>query len=643
MKIRKVVRPLAIISLISLVPVFGLTNGPVQPEFMSFEPVDATDMVNLPTGDFSYVLPLGEVKGPAGVGYPIVLSYHSGIMNDQEATWVGLGWSLNVGSINRMVRGFPDDYSGENTIVRMYDRGERGWDYNIGFGYGPISASVGWTEKAGKGVTWFGLTSIGLSGIMLNTRTGGIGIDGGYGIRLGNIPVQMNIGLTVNLGGSSPGLSGSLSLGNPIVSFTLRSNGGVGFSSLGFRAETDGASSMSEKGINQWANGWGIVIPTPWITLSYSYTAWGWSFQQMNQQGAWGYLYQSPEKLTLAVESNNDVLTNAMNVGKFWTYQSKRDPNPGNVSFKANNLYTVISGAKLEYQESGEFNLPSQDIYQFNGQGLSGEFKPYSYNSMSSFYSDLPEEDGIIGKRKADNTFDYYYNDRDMTFKPEFNGGLIFKVLGESALNLVDNVDDDNVGSDYTYPSGYSAYENIDATGNAVNGTRVEPVFGMNPAFKDKLSGFVITDQQGKTYYYTKPLFQLQQVSYNNMEPEVPDFKNKNGIYSQRADLGAYATTWLLTAITGPDYVKRNLQIDDDEVSQDFLQKDGEEDVIDLAQSRSFILPHEGDWGYWAKFRYAYGAPISDKDGSNSNRMPKVQPEDYTNYSNNVTYAPFQG
>jgi len=69
---------------------FASTNGPVAPEAASFEPVDATDMVNLVTGDLSYVMPLLDVPSPEG-GYPLTLSYHAGIAIDQDASWVGLG------------------------------------------------------------------------------------------------------------------------------------------------------------------------------------------------------------------------------------------------------------------------------------------------------------------------------------------------------------------------------------------------------------------------------------------------------------------------------------------------------------------------------------------------------------------------
>ncbi|HEY4205206.1 MAG TPA: hypothetical protein VGM31_00265, partial [Puia sp.] len=88
---------------------YALTSGPTQPEVNSFEPVDTTDMVNLATGDFTYNMPLLEVPGPEG-GYPLSLSYHAGIQPNMDASWVGLGWTVNPGAINRSVNGFPDDW-----------------------------------------------------------------------------------------------------------------------------------------------------------------------------------------------------------------------------------------------------------------------------------------------------------------------------------------------------------------------------------------------------------------------------------------------------------------------------------------------------------------------------------------------------
>lgn len=91
----------------------ALTSGPTQPEFTSFEPVVTTNMVNEFTGDFTYNLPILQIPGPNGGGYAMSLSYHSGASPEEEASWVGYGWTLNPGAINRQKQGIPDDWNGE--------------------------------------------------------------------------------------------------------------------------------------------------------------------------------------------------------------------------------------------------------------------------------------------------------------------------------------------------------------------------------------------------------------------------------------------------------------------------------------------------------------------------------------------------
>lgn len=117
----QVMRGLAVMLLLSLVTeifyptcAWALTGGPSQPEVQGFEPVGTSDMVDMFTGDFTYNIPLLDVDG-----YPINISYHSGISMDDEASWVGLGWSLNAGVINRNVRGLPDDFNGDAITKNM--------------------------------------------------------------------------------------------------------------------------------------------------------------------------------------------------------------------------------------------------------------------------------------------------------------------------------------------------------------------------------------------------------------------------------------------------------------------------------------------------------------------------------------------
>lgn len=90
-----------------------LIAGPGQPEMTSFQSVNSNDMVDLFSGDFSYNIPLMDVGG-----YPINIHYSGGVSMDQEASWVGLGWNINPGTISRSVRGMPDDFNGTDTIEK---------------------------------------------------------------------------------------------------------------------------------------------------------------------------------------------------------------------------------------------------------------------------------------------------------------------------------------------------------------------------------------------------------------------------------------------------------------------------------------------------------------------------------------------
>ncbi len=87
---------------------YALTSGPAQPEMQAFKAAGMNDMVDLFTGDLKYNIPLMDVGG-----YPVNLSYSSGTTMEDEASWVGEGWSLNPGTVNRTLRGLPDDFNGK--------------------------------------------------------------------------------------------------------------------------------------------------------------------------------------------------------------------------------------------------------------------------------------------------------------------------------------------------------------------------------------------------------------------------------------------------------------------------------------------------------------------------------------------------
>jgi hypothetical protein len=94
-------------------PLTTFTTGPGQPEMAAFTSVGSANMVDLFTGDFSYNIPLMDVGG-----YPVNLAYRAGVGMDDDASWVGLGWNVNPGTITRNMRGLPDDFNGVYDSVR---------------------------------------------------------------------------------------------------------------------------------------------------------------------------------------------------------------------------------------------------------------------------------------------------------------------------------------------------------------------------------------------------------------------------------------------------------------------------------------------------------------------------------------------
>ncbi len=136
---------------------FALTAGPSQPEFSSFDSAGASDMVNLFTGDFNYNIPLMDVDG-----YPINIAYHASPGMDQEASWVGLGWNINSGAINRSVRGLPDDFNGEEIKREIKIEDFKAWGVGIGAGVEFVGNSGNFSLSGGMGVTKSNYKGVGL-------------------------------------------------------------------------------------------------------------------------------------------------------------------------------------------------------------------------------------------------------------------------------------------------------------------------------------------------------------------------------------------------------------------------------------------------------------------------------------------------
>ncbi|HTE12600.1 MAG TPA: hypothetical protein VK645_16575, partial [Chitinophagaceae bacterium] len=219
---------------------WALTSGPVQPEMKGFEPAGTANLVDPFSGDFTYNIPLMDVGG-----YPVNIAYHSGSGMDDEASWVGLGWSLNPGVIDRQMRGLPDDFNGSGTdgdrITKEFNlRSDITGGVDFSFSPEVFGFDIGKLASVGVG-----------AGIFYNNKRG-LGIQ--FGLNA-NAPLLSNN--KNNAGTNTAGLSASPSLNfnsqdgasfNPSINYSVaakqRNDWEKNTSSLGL-----GASISSRAGL----------------------------------------------------------------------------------------------------------------------------------------------------------------------------------------------------------------------------------------------------------------------------------------------------------------------------------------------------------------------------------------------------------
>ncbi|UPT68657.1 MAG: hypothetical protein M0D57_08560 [Sphingobacteriales bacterium JAD_PAG50586_3] len=219
----------------------ALTSGPSQPEVQSFEPIGTSDMVDVFSGDFNYNLPLMKVGN-----YPINLFYHGGIGMDDEASWVGLGWNINPGTINRQMRGLPDDFKNDKIEKTTHIRPNNTYTLSAGFGLQVEAFGVPITGISPQySIYYNNYKGLGQS-LNLNIGLGAAQIGFGYDSQSG-IDVDVSVSLTKALQSKESGDRGSIK-GN--VSLGFNSRAGLkgltlGLSASKFKGDASAGSSTS--------------------------------------------------------------------------------------------------------------------------------------------------------------------------------------------------------------------------------------------------------------------------------------------------------------------------------------------------------------------------------------------------------------
>ncbi|NQX37566.1 hypothetical protein HQN84_01850 [Pedobacter steynii] len=610
---------------------FALTSGPENPNATSFEPVDTTDMVNLFSGDLAYNIPLLDIPGPEG-GYPLSLSYHAGIMPGEEASWVGLGWGLNPGAINRTVNGFPDDFNGEQNVVRDYWAGGERTTTSVGVNVGIIgalSAEIGLTVShdtfLGTGIGGFvGLSagfnlvpgvgasaSIGLS----VDPFGGTSITGGLGVGVklaGANGINLNGGIGLGFSANSKGISvgmgadisASLSRGKQyensafgdmstsLLGASLGSGGGgVSLSAIGGYSSVENVNAGR---IQTKTRGWGITIPV-WfgisISLKRNYVRY-WSDETASVP-TYGTLNYPATKGEAPYRSEFDT----------YYLADINDPN-----------YSLL--AKNDPIKSNGGTFPDYDVYSVLGQGIGGYIRPYGYQldvvgkgkhawrgnttnrGTVSSYTEMVEVWDSYEERYywEEQTFEVYHtnNPSKLNFRfvndfsnsytqqdTDFSGNVMNFDLTPKYGNNDGNYGYDPASERLASSRNIEYFSNDEIKNGsaklkgfintaAVGFDRARNPNGSSISSADKrIGGFMVTNESGVTYHYALPVY-----AYD----ESTRTENISGVntYNLQSRANPYATSWLLTAVTGPDYVDIN----------------------------SNGLTDQGDWGYWVSFEY---------------------------------------
>lgn len=340
------------------------TSGPKQPEFSAFQPAGADNLVDLSTGDFNYSVPVLDIDG-----YPLVLGYNSNITMDQEASWVGLGWNLSPGAIDRNMRGLPDDFKGDEVYTEQYTKPHTRWGGGIG-----MSVEIAAFDALGVG---------------LSSSTG-FKIDNYYGMG-----AEQSQGANLGIGSSDS--KGSLNVGLGLSSGTF--DGATLSPSIGLSIKSDKDKDNGTKVGFSLSSPINSRVGLQAVTMGTSLNLNGLSLFQGSGQFNFSKPTFTP-KISMPTRTNSAYFSatiggEAMFVhpaGRFYGSYSKTQQTMTERSIPAYGyMYSHTTKSKEVLHDFNRENqvvfteaiphLPStlitKDIYSVSGQGMSGQFSLY--------------------------------------------------------------------------------------------------------------------------------------------------------------------------------------------------------------------------------------------------------------------------
>jgi hypothetical protein len=574
---------------------FALTSGPSQPEFSSFEPVSSTNMVDEFSGDFTYNLPLLEVPGPHGSSYPFSLSYHSGATPEEEASWVGFGWTLNPGAINRNTRGLPDDYKGKD--VTFHNKRPKNWTGTVGgsaameiFGKdlgAQLSASTsirynnyrGFGYNAGIGVSMGkGLLSMGYN---VSDGEGHFSLDvNPYKILYFNQSHKKKIAADVNRYLDKGYWKGFKDRKRTSVGQSTNLIG----SSYGMFSYTETSKPAIVQGYTGKAFNVSVGLqlnPGP-VPVGVTENVFGsYTFQENIESQVtkgYGFMYSSEatddDLMDYHVENENDF--------------DKRDVFLG-VPFTDSDNFMVTGegiggGFRMHNKTAGHFNprkmTSTMDIYNVGGEiGLGWTFGPGADVGVGSHSLDVAKWSNLSTFKSLDDpatdepVFFRFNNDLGGEWGDNHNDAPVRAQLSGENISIPATLQDYSTAAQR---SGRSSYVGFNRNKDIASGiTPLYKSYSKNVKINsyssrsaadrlDLVGEFAVFNESGNMYVYGLPVYAKNEKSLSfsarGTAPAVNGFIAYTGAPNSEIKLGEeknspYATTFLLTEITTPDYI----------------------------------------------------------------------------------------
>ncbi|WP_338356617.1 hypothetical protein [Yeosuana marina] len=372
------------------------TTGPTQPEAAGFAPIGADDMVNLYTGDFNYNIPLMVIPGPDG-GYPINIFYNSNVGMDQAASWVGLGWNLNAGAIQRNLRGTPDDFKGDLITKQFYTKPSTTINFDISV---PLLkkeiAGADLSIGSGFGVYYNNYSGLGIN-VSLGTTLNQIddahqdGFGAGLGLSFGS---QEGFSLTPSLSYSSynedkdllfvNGKSRTTALGATI-------NSKQGFGDLNLSHARSRQQDLTTKGMIKDSNsrldgGPGLNLKRSSFSgkISFASSAPISSIQATRYSTNSGFSFTTDPKKTNVILDNESV-TISGSISRSWvTGEEIKSPAFGAMYMSNKNGENAVTDFYRENEgpitkDNVLTGIPvlTYDVFSIQGHGVGGSFRAY--------------------------------------------------------------------------------------------------------------------------------------------------------------------------------------------------------------------------------------------------------------------------